>query len=112
MLQRLTDHILPFRTEEGQRALQQNLVSKTFLLDESVGAVNFIDKLVARGEPPLRRLQDVLGVDGYRFDLASVLNNTCLADCFSFNNFEPQNILNRAVKELPHVRPKAGMEST
>ena len=50
LLQRLTDHILPFRTEEGQRALQQNLVTKTFLLDESVGAVNFIDKLVAREE--------------------------------------------------------------
>ncbi len=50
LLQRLTDHILPFRTHEGQRALQQNLVEKTFLLDQSVGAVNFIDKLVAREE--------------------------------------------------------------
>jgi hypothetical protein len=50
LLQRLTDHILPFRTEEGQRALQQNLVTKTFLLDQSVGAVNFIDKLIAREE--------------------------------------------------------------
>lgn len=51
--------------------------------------------------------KDVLGVDGYRFDLASVLGNTCLAGCFSFNKFEPQNILNRAVKELP-ARPAAG----
>lgn len=50
LLQRLTDHILPFRTQEGQRALQQNLVGKTFLLDQSVGAVNFIDKLIAREE--------------------------------------------------------------
>ena len=50
LLQRLTDHILPFRTQEGQRALQQNLVNKTFLLDQSVGAVNFIDKLIAREE--------------------------------------------------------------
>jgi hypothetical protein len=50
ILQRLTDHILPFRTEEGQRALEQGLVTKTFLLDESVGAVNFIDKLIAREE--------------------------------------------------------------
>lgn len=50
LLQRLTDHILPFRTEEGQRALEQNLATKTFLLDQSVGAVNFIDKLVAREE--------------------------------------------------------------
>ena len=51
--------------------------------------------------------KDVLGVDGYRFDLASVLGNTCLAGCFSFNKFEPQNILNRAVKELP-ARPAEG----
>lgn len=50
LLQRLTDHILPFRTQEGQRALQQNLVGNTFLLDQSVGAVNFIDKLIAREE--------------------------------------------------------------
>ena len=50
LLERLTDHILPFRTEEGQRALEQNLVQKTFLLDQSVGAVNFIDKLIAREE--------------------------------------------------------------
>jgi hypothetical protein len=50
LLQRLTDHILPFRTQEGQRALQQNLAAKTFLLDESVGAVNFIDKLISREE--------------------------------------------------------------
>lgn len=50
LLQRLTDHILPFRTQAGQRALAQNLVGKTFLLDQSVGAVNFIDKLIAREE--------------------------------------------------------------
>lgn len=50
LLERLTSHILPFRTEEGQRALQRGLVEKTFLLDQSVGAVNFIDKLVAREE--------------------------------------------------------------
>ncbi len=50
LLQRLTDHILPFRTEEGQRALEQNLVEKTFLLDQSIGAVNFIDKLISREE--------------------------------------------------------------
>lgn len=51
--------------------------------------------------------KDVLGVDGYRFDLASVLGNTCDRGCFSFNKFDPKNILNRAVNELP-VRPAQG----
>lgn len=51
--------------------------------------------------------KEVLGVDGYRFDLASVLGNTCLEGCFNFNKFDPQNILNRAVAELP-ARPAEG----
>lgn len=50
LLETLTDHILPFRTEEGQRVLQQGQVTQTFLLDQSVGAVNFIDKLISREE--------------------------------------------------------------
>jgi len=53
--------------------------------------------------------KDVLGVDGYRFDLASVLGNTCLESCFTFNKFDPQNVLNRAVNELP-ARPADGGE--
>ncbi len=55
----------------------------------------------------LTHWKDVLGVDGYRFDLASVSGNTCLSGCFHFNKFDPQNILNRAVNELP-VRPSDG----
>jgi glycogen operon protein len=55
----------------------------------------------------LKHWKDTLGVDGYRFDLASVLGNACLEGCFSFNKFDPQNVLNRAVAELP-VRPGAG----
>jgi|GEM_PF-571997 hypothetical protein len=61
ILTRLTDHILPFRTEEGQRFLQQYYESLdrqtkeqrypgAYRFDESVGVANFIDKLVAREE--------------------------------------------------------------
>jgi hypothetical protein len=61
ILERLTDHILPFRTEDGQRFLQQYYQSLdrqskeaqypgAYRFDESVGAANFIDKLVAREE--------------------------------------------------------------
>ncbi len=55
----------------------------------------------------LTHWKDTLGVDGYRFDLASVLGNACREGCFSFNKFDPENVLNRAVAELP-VRPDAG----
>ncbi len=50
-----------------------------------------------------------LGVDGFRFDLASVLGNACSAGCFEFDKTDPDNALNRAVAELP-VRPAGGGE--
>jgi isoamylase len=49
----------------------------------------------------------VLGVDGFRFDLASVLGNTCERNCFDFDKLDPANALNRSVAELG-VRPEAG----
>ncbi|MDH5824665.1 isoamylase [Luteimonas sp. RD2P54] len=51
--------------------------------------------------------RDELGVDGYRFDLASVLGNTCQHGCFHFDKMDPGNALNRIVAELP-PRPAAG----
>jgi len=61
LLQRLIDCILPFRTDAGQNFLQRfvDSLSKTdqetqyvhaYRLDEPVGVVNFIDKLVAKEE--------------------------------------------------------------
>jgi len=61
ILTRLTDHILPFHTVEGQRFLTQYYESLdqasresqypgAYRFDESVGVANFIDKLVAREE--------------------------------------------------------------
>jgi glycogen operon protein len=51
--------------------------------------------------------RDTLGVDGYRFDLASVLGNTCEHGCFNFLKTDSANALNRIVAELP-PRPAAG----
>ena len=51
--------------------------------------------------------RDTLGVDGFRFDLASVLGNTCTAGCFNFDKMDPKTALNRIVRELP-PRPEAG----
>ncbi len=45
--------------------------------------------------------RDKLGVDGYRFDLASVLGNTCEHGCFNFNKMDANNAINRIVRELP-----------
>jgi hypothetical protein len=61
ILERLTDHILPFRTTDARRFLnnyyhyldkqtKSQLFARAHLLDQSVGVVNFIDKLVAREE--------------------------------------------------------------
>jgi isoamylase len=45
--------------------------------------------------------RDSLGVDGFRFDLASVLGNTCQHGCFNFDKMDAGNALNRIVNELP-----------
>ncbi|MRV72472.1 glycogen-debranching protein [Duganella sp. FT92W] len=51
--------------------------------------------------------RDTLGVDGYRFDLASVLGNTCEHGCYNFDKMDSTNALNRIVQELP-PRPATG----
>jgi isoamylase len=51
--------------------------------------------------------RNTLGVDGYRFDLASVLGNTCEHGCFNFDKMDAGNALNRIVTELP-PRPVTG----
>jgi isoamylase len=45
--------------------------------------------------------RDTLGVDGYRFDLASVLGNTCQHGCYNFDKTDSGNALNRILTELP-----------
>jgi isoamylase len=55
--------------------------------------------------------RDTLGFDGFRFDLASVLGNTCEHGCFSFSTTNPANALNRITTELP-ARPAAGGAGT
>jgi len=50
---------------------------------------------------------NTLGVDGFRFDLASVLGNTCQHGCFYFDKMDENNALNRIVQELG-ARPEAG----
>jgi len=46
---------------------------------------------------------DELGVDGFRFDLAAVLGNSCARDCFDWRPQDPAGILRRAAAELPGI---------
>jgi isoamylase len=46
-------------------------------------------------------------VDGFRFDLAALLGNANVRGGFYFDRDDPNNVLNRAVTELPS-RPAAG----
>ncbi|HEY0139963.1 MAG TPA: isoamylase [Thermoanaerobaculia bacterium] len=48
-----------------------------------------------------------LGVDGFRFDLATVLGNTCQHGCFNYDKLNSGTALNRIVAEMPG-RPFAG----
>lgn len=45
--------------------------------------------------------RDALGVDGFRFDLASVLGNTCEHGCYNFDKLDAANAINRIARELP-----------
>jgi glycogen operon protein len=44
-----------------------------------------------------------MGVDGFRFDVAPVLGNSCASVCFTFDATDPAGILQRAVTTLPGV---------
>ncbi|CAM3380252.1 alpha-amylase family glycosyl hydrolase [Stackebrandtia soli] len=59
----------------------------------------------------LRYWRDVLGVDGFRHDLASVLGNTCEHGCFQYDRDDPGTALNRITAALP-PRPATGGPGT
>ena len=48
----------------------------------------------------LRYFHESLGVDGFRFDLASIVANSCTSGCYAF---DPKGLPTRIAKELPHA---------
>ena len=52
--------------------------------------------------------RDVMGVDGFRFDLAPVLGNTCAAGCFNFSSSDGNTAMRRILQELPQRRATGG----
>ncbi|HZF56529.1 MAG TPA: isoamylase [Polyangiaceae bacterium] len=59
----------------------------------------------------LAYFQDSLGVDGFRFDLASVLGNTCQHGCFNYDKLNAGTALNGIVANLT-PRPADGGSGT
>ncbi|MBN1205571.1 MAG: glycogen-debranching protein [Myxococcaceae bacterium] len=55
--------------------------------------------------------KDTLGVDGFRFDLASVLGNTCEHGCFNYDKMNSGTALNRIMNVL-EPRPAGGGTGT
>ncbi|GEM49432.1 isoamylase [Deinococcus cellulosilyticus] len=55
----------------------------------------------------LKHWRDELGIDGFRFDLASVLGNTCEHGCFNYDKMDSNTALNKIVANVP-PRPAAG----
>ncbi|MFL5345757.1 MAG: alpha-amylase family glycosyl hydrolase [Hyalangium sp.] len=55
--------------------------------------------------------RDTLGVDGFRFDLASVLGNTCQHGCYNYDKTNSANAINRIMRDLA-PRPAAGGSGT
>lgn len=51
--------------------------------------------------------KDTLGVDGFRFDLAPVLGNTCTQGCFQYSRTDPNTALNKITARMP-ARPVGG----
>jgi isoamylase len=56
----------------------------------------------------LKYWTNVMGADGFRFDLAAILGNANASGGYSFDRDDPGNILNRAVAELPARPPEGG----
>lgn len=71
--------------------------------------------VVATARPPVANLvvdslkywKEILGVDGFRFDLAPPLGDTSAEEEFRFEPGAPQSVLQRATTELP-ARPTQG----
>ncbi len=55
--------------------------------------------------------RNTMGVDGFRFDLAPVLGNTCQTGCFNYSRTDPNTALAHITSALP-PRPAAGGSGT
>ncbi|HSO31870.1 MAG TPA: alpha-amylase family glycosyl hydrolase, partial [Labilithrix sp.] len=76
-----------------------------FADNTGIGANVNVTSDMARGliVDSLKYWSEQLGVDGFRFDLAAVLGNSCKRGCFSYDKGDARGVLQRAHSELPGV---------
>jgi isoamylase len=86
-------------TTNGQYSFDSTGTGGNFNTATSLGRTFILDSL--------SYWKNTMGVDGFRFDLAPVLGNTCTAGCFNFNANDPDGVLSRAPLLLP-ARPATG----
>lgn len=86
-------------TNDRQRSVDNNGVSGNFNTRNRAAQTVIIDSL--------KYWHEVLGVDGYRFDLSSVLGNTCEHGCFQYSRDDRNTALNQIMQRLP-VRSFSG----
>lgn len=104
-----SNHLLSWRGLDANAYYERGDASTTFADNNGVGPNFHPRSKLARQLmlDSLRYYAGYIGIDGFRFDLASVLGDKCESYCFLFDKLDPNNVLNRAAKELP-ARPNEG----
>lgn len=105
-----TATLLSFRGLDNASYYERSGTAGAYYDNTGIGANVNVTSKITRDHviDSLKYWANTMGVDGFRFDLASVLGNSCAADCFNFDKFDANNILNRAVREVP-ARNAAGV---
>lgn len=87
-------------TDDRQSGLNNNGVNGNYNSRNRIAQNLIIDSLAY--------WRDTLGVDGFRFDLAPVLGNTCEHGCFNYDKLDGGTALNRISAELAPRPPEGG----
>ncbi|GGJ59218.1 isoamylase [Deinococcus roseus] len=86
-------------TDDKQGYLDVTATGNTFNTHHPVAQQLIIDSLAY--------WKDEMGVDGFRFDLASVLGNSCEVGCYKYDKLDAGTALNKIVASIP-TRPETG----
>jgi isoamylase len=95
--------LLSFRGLDNASYYELSTNGTGFYDDTGVGANFNVANPIAASTilDSLAYFSGTLGVDGFRFDLAAVLGNTCTQGCYSFSPTNPAGVLAQAVATLP-----------
>jgi glycogen operon protein len=105
-----SNHLLSWRGIDADAYYERGPDAFSFADNNGVGP-NFNPRSASARDlmlDSLRYYSAYIGVDGFRFDLASVLGDRCESYCFEFDKLASGNVLNRASNELPARAPLGG----